>query len=77
MKEPGTYHSYNLPIIQLFFLGCAVGREKESAGAIGADMQPDRSGFANKTTDLASGEELEGHERRHECEITAGRETGA
>lgn len=58
MREPGTYHSYNSPIIQLFFLGCAVGREEESASAVGADMQPNRSGFAYETAHLAFGEEL-------------------
>jgi len=66
-----------LSIIPFLFCLGTVGREKESAGTIGADMQPNRGGFAHETADFALGEELEGHEHRHEREIAAGREIGA
>jgi len=40
-------------------------------------MQSNRSGFAYETPNFAFGKELEGHEHRNECEITAGHEIGA
>lgn len=71
--------SYRFSFSILFFisLSLAVGREEESAGIIGADMQSNRSGFAYETADIAPGEELEGNKHRHEREIASGRETGA
>jgi len=56
-------------------LAFAVGREEESAGVTGADMQSNRGGFAHEAADIAPGEELEGNKYRDERQVAAGRET--
>jgi hypothetical protein len=47
-------------ITETLLLFITVGREEESAGSAGPDMQPDRGGLALEAADVVLGEVLEG-----------------